>query len=167
MLYHPGATQGPEALLLETLLSALHWLGVAAYGGSLIAFALMMLSARLLGAPDLRLAVRAWQAWGPGLGLSMGLLIFSGLGLYYLQMGAFTWPMETAAQKLTAAKHGIFLALWASSFQLEIWTMEPLRKADREGDEATWAACAPRVSNQALVHAALFVAVGVLGVMAA
>ena len=153
--------------MLATLLSVLHWLGVAAYGGSLLAFALMMASARILSAPDLKMVARGWQAWGPGLGLSMGLLIFSGLGSYYLQTGGFSWPLDTPAQQLTAAKHGIFLLLWFSSFHLEIWTMEPLRKADRAGDDAAWAAAAPRVANQALLNAALFVAVGALGVLAA
>lgn len=153
--------------MLAYLLSALHWLGVTIYGGGLLGFAALMLASRLLEPIDLRVVMRAWRYWGAILGLSMGGLILGGLGGYYLEHGAFTWPLDTAAQRLIAAKHAVFLVLWFSSFHLEIWTLEPLRRLDPDGpDAAGWAAAARRVTAQATLNALLFLAVGLLALAA-
>ncbi len=153
--------------MLSYLLIALHWLGVTVYGGGLLGFAALMVSAHVLEAIDLRVVLRAWRYWGATLGLSMGGLILGGLGAYYLEHGAFSWPLDTAPQRLTAAKHALFLPLWFSSFHLEIWTLEPLRRLDPDGpDAAAWEAAARRVTAQASVNALLFIAVGLLALAA-
>jgi len=126
-----------------------------------------MAASRALEPVDARVVMRAWRYWGAILGVSMGSLILGGLGSYYLMSGAFSWPLDTLAQQLTAAKHAIFLVLWFSSFHLEIWTLEPLRKLDPDGPDAeAWRAAARRVSTQAGFNALLFVAVGLLALAA-
>ena len=95
------------------------------------------------------------------MGLSMGALILGGLGAWYLQHGnAFEWPRETLKDQLSLAKIGVFLVLWVSSFHLEIWSLEPIRKAQRKGGEG----CCPRglyrrVTTQLGFHAVLLVLV--------
>jgi len=126
-----------------------------------------MAASRALEPVDARVVMRAWRYWGAILGVSMGSLILGGLGHYYLSNGAFSWPLETAQQQLTAAKHGLFLLLWFSSFHLEIWTLEPLRKLDPDGpDAAAWQATAHKVTAQAGFNAALFVVIGFLALAA-
>lgn len=156
--------------LLTDALRLLHWAGVTVYGGSLVAFAALLLARRHLAPLDTVAIVRTWRAWGAGLGLSLGALIFSGLALHYLDRGAFTWPTVSLQDKLFAAKNLIFLVLWFSSFHLEIWTLDPARKLDGpEGvrDAAAYEACARRVALQAAANAGLFLLVGALGVLAA
>ena len=100
----------------------------------------------------------------------MGALIFGGLARYYQVNGAFTWPIDTSAQQLTATKHGLFLVLWFSSFHLEIWTLEAVRKLtgpDGEiADEAAWRAALRRVIRQAGFNVCLFVVLGILSIAA-
>jgi uncharacterized membrane protein len=151
---------------MDFLFASLHWLGFTVYGGSLIAFALLMLAARLLDPVEIEKVMRVWRYWGAGLGVSMGALIFGGLARYYQLNGGFSWPLDTTAQQLTAAKHAAFLLLWASSFHLEIWTLEPLRKLERAGDPGPWDAAAARVTRQATFNAVLFVVVGLLALAA-
>lgn len=152
-----------------TALLALHWLGVTVYGGSLVAFAVLLSARRHLAPLASEHVVRVFRAWGAGFGLSMGALIFSGLALHWLTVGSFTWPLDTPAQRLSAAADAVFLLLWFSSFHLEIWTLDPARKLDRDGqivDRAAYEGCVGRVTAQAWVNVGLFVVVGVLSVAA-
>lgn len=154
---------------MDLALRTLHWLSVSTYGGSLIAFAILLAMRHRLAPLTSENVVRTWRAWGVGLGLSMGTLIFTGLAMHYLSVGAFTWSTDDLSSQLRLAADLVFLALWLSSFQLEIWTMEPTRKLDKDGvitDPTAYEACVRRVSLQASVNAALFIVVGALSVAA-
>lgn len=156
--------------LLTDALRLLHFAGVTVYGGSLFAFAVLLLARHHLAPLDTVAIVRAWRAWGAGLGLSMGALILAGLGLHYLDRGAFIWPTASAQDRLFAAKCLFFLVLWASSFYLEIWTLDPARKLDGpEGvrDLVAYEACAGKVAAQAGANALLFLLIAALGVLSA
>ena len=110
---------------------------------------------------------RAYRAWGPGLGLSLGATVFGGLGAHYLEHGAFAWSLERPAELLGWLT---FFAMWVSNIKLEVWTLEPLRKLDRERgltDEAAFEAATAPVARHLLVHAALVLAVVVLARLAA
>ncbi len=150
---------------IRLLLNIAFWLATTLYGGSLLAFVFLLAARSRVADGQPQHVLRVWRAWGPGLGLSMGALICFGVAGYWLDHGAFVWPLDTQPQVLTALAHGLFLLLWASSFHLEIWTLDPARKLDVDGqitDPAAYQACANKVTVQAGLNAALFVAIGVL-----
>ncbi|MCB9791908.1 MAG: hypothetical protein H6741_04200 [Alphaproteobacteria bacterium] len=154
---------------METALAAVHWLAVSIYGGSLFAFAVLLAMRQRLSPLSSEDVVRAWRAWGPGLGLSMGTLILTGVLMHYLRVGGFTWPTDTPAQQLRAGADALFLLLWFSSFHLEIWTLDPCRKLDKDGeitDRAAYEATASKVTRQAWFNVLIFVAVGAMSVAA-
>ncbi len=147
---------------MVSVLSWVHIVGAAIYGVSLTTFTVALILTGTMGRGDLRAWMRRFQAWGPGLGLSMGALIFGGLATYWLQTGGFQWPVDTAEQQRVAAKHLVFLVLWASAFHLEIWTLDPVRKIASGQIAGDYAAAAKRVTLQASVNTALFWVVAAL-----
>ncbi len=149
----------------EWLLLTLHHLGVVVYGGSVIAFAVLLGLAPRLERLDERAVMGVFRAWGSGLGLSMGALIFGGLGAWYLQHGGLTWDAGTESDLISLFKLGFFVVLWASSFVLEIWTLDPIRKPSSADSEA-WRRAYGRVVSQLSINALLVVVIGALGVAA-
>ena len=153
--------------MLQTLALALRDVGFVLYGGPLVAFAVLVgLRAHLVSANGVEI-FRAYRAWGPGLGLSLGATVFGGLGAHYLEHGAFAWSLERPAELLGWLT---FFAMWVSNIKLEVWTLEPLRKLDRERgltDEAAFEAATAPVARHLLIHAALVLAVVVLARLAA
>ena len=152
----------------EWLMLTLHHLGVVVYGGSVIAFALLLSLAARIERLDERAVMGVFRAWGSGFGLSMGTLIFGGLGAWYLQHGGFGWDLGTESDQISAFKLGLFTVLWASSFVLEIWTLEPIRKLGPSGaeDAEAWRGAYGRVVSQLSVNAVLVAVIGALGVAA-
>lgn len=145
------------------------WLTTTVYGGALVAFAILLNARRLIADGHAEHVIRVWRAWGPGQGITLGALILIAAVRYYLEMGGFSWPLESLGQQLTAAAHATFLVLWASSFHAEIWTLEPCRKHDKDGvidDRAAYEACASKVARQVAFNALLFLVVGALLVAA-
>lgn len=116
------------ALLLQNL-------GFLLYGGPMVAFAILVAAAYRIPNVQPWDVVRIYRSWGAGFGLSMGACVLGGLVKYWLDHGSFSWPWETREQQLVLATFLTFFALWASNIKLEIWTLEPLRKLDREGQE--------------------------------
>jgi hypothetical protein len=149
----------------NALFQSLHFTGVAVYGLSILFFVILLWRS---GSEAERLQRhRRFLSWGPVLGLSMGALIFGGLGLYYLEQGGFKWGLADRDEQLTAITHGLFLVLWVSHFHLEIWTQEPLRKLDGENgpsDMSAWEAACTRVSRQLRFNLLLFLAIAWLSV---
>jgi len=144
---------------------SLHIFGVAIYGLSILFFVLLLWKTGTQA--ERRQRHQRFLNWGPVLGLSMGALIFGGLGLHYLNQGGFIWEIDTQEGQRTALKHGLFLILWISHFHLEIWTQEPLRKLDPEQkpeDAAAWTAACTRVSRQLRFNLALFLLLAGLSV---
>lgn len=154
---------------MDVALTILHWLATTLYGGSLCAFAVLLILRRRLAPLTSEAVVRAWRAWGAGLGLSMGTLILSGLLLRWRLHGGFEWPTDTVGDQLRAASSLLFLVLWFSSFHLEIWTLDPCRKLDSKGeitDRVAYERAADQVSRQAVFNGILFLIVGALSLAA-
>lgn len=150
---------------MEAALGIAFWLASTVYGGALVGFAILLNARKLVVDGGAEHVVRVWRAWGPGQGLSLGLLILTGAVGYYLETGGFSWPTDTLEQQLTAGAHATFLVLWASSFHAEIWTLEPCRKLDQGGvisDRAAYEATASKVAKQVAFNALLFCIVGAL-----
>lgn len=149
---------------LLPLAHALHDLGMLLYAGPFVAFTVLVsLSGKLpkLARHDV---VRVYRAWGAGLGLSMGAWVLGLLSTHFLTHGAFAWPVDTAAQQLTAARFVVFLVLWAFNIRLEIWTLEPLRKLDGDGEipAAPFAAATRRLGGEMAIQSGLLLAYVVL-----
>ena len=144
-------------------------LGFLLYGGPLVALAIIVsLSGRIPGLTPWG-AVRTYRAWGPGLGLSLGATVFGALAAHYLQHGAFVWRWDTLGAQVELAGWLTFLVMWASNIKLEIWTLQPLRSLDPDGqvsDEAAYRAATSRLARHMVLHATLIVGVFVLAHLA-
>ena len=69
--------------------------------------------------------LRPYMNAGPIMGLALGACIAAGLGELWLEEHSF--PLCEAERRWQTAA---FLVLWVSNIKLEIWTLEPARKAD-------------------------------------
>ncbi len=154
-------------MAIDLFFSALHWLGATLYGGSLVAFSLLLAMRSLIVGEQSEGVMRVFRAWGPGLGISMGALILGGAVMHFRTHGAFIWPTDTLSEQLIVAQHLVFLLLWASSFHLEIWTLDPVRKLSPDHqvtDRSAYEAACSKATKQALLNATLFLICGALGV---
>ncbi len=141
---------------MHLLAATAHWAGLALYGLVLTGFALKALFQPVRR----RETLLAFQGWGSFLGLSMGALIFGGVGLHLLQYGLH-WPgPEQAYRGWLLAKYTVFAMLWLSSFHLEIWTLEPLRNPQPDAENR--GRSIQRIARQLQLNAALFHLVGLL-----
>ena len=151
---------------MEAFATLLHWTGVLLYGGPLVAFAVMLPLTKLIKGVRPWHLDRVYRAWGSGFGLGLGAIFLGGLVRYFLSHGGFIWGVETIGERLTVAKHVVFLLLWVSYTILEIWTMEPLRKQDAgEGvlNEQAYMKARAHVVKHTALNAVLFLLVFVLG----
>ena len=124
------------------------------YVSVLVSFALLVgLTPLLVGRTPLGV-LNAYRAFGPVLGVSMGVWVFSALGSHYLGHAGLSWSWDTWPARLQTLQWVAFLLLWASSFVLEIWTLEPLRQADQNQDAPTGRAI-QKVRNHLVLNAAL------------
>jgi hypothetical protein len=144
-------------------------LGFLLYAGPMVAFTVLVrMSSRIphLAPWDV---VRVYRSWGPGLGLSLGACVFGALVAKWLTDGAFSWPFDDA-HRLSSIGWLTFLAMWISNIKLEIWTLEPTRKLDKNGqiaDEAAFRAALGPLSRHMIVHSALIVAIVILARLSA
>jgi len=120
--------------MLATFLHGLTLLSSATYGGTVVCFALLVALYPRGRARSAEQVARVFQAAGPVMGLSMGAWVFALLVGRYLARGGLHWSWDGGAARLDLAAWVVFAALWASSFVLEIWTLEPVRVA-LAGDE--------------------------------
>ncbi|MCB9759034.1 MAG: hypothetical protein H6739_04275 [Alphaproteobacteria bacterium] len=154
---------------MHALLTVIHWVSVTVWAGSLVAFTVLMTLRHRLAPLASEHVVRAWRAWGAGLGLSMGTLFFSGVGLHWLRFDGMHWTATGPQDTWLFIAEAVFLVLWVSSFQLEVWTLEPCRKLDADGvitDRAAYESCADRVTRQLWFNVALMLVVGTLSALA-
>lgn len=145
--------QDPTVVTLATLLRDLAFV---VYAGGITTFALLAnLSARVGGPPTANV-LRMYRAFGPGLGISLGITIFCALLAHYGTAGAFSWDTSSA----TGGWPGLlawlaFFVTWVSNIQLEVWTLEPIRKLDPEGTgQAVDAAALDRATQRVGRHLA-------------
>jgi hypothetical protein len=139
------------------------------HGGTLASGAILLFMRQAL--PPLREedVVRAFRALGMILGLSLGAFILG---------EAVAWPGRVnpgatglGQYAVPASAEGLRLALfglyWVSYVALEIWTLEPCRLGDRDGqieDRPRYTSAARAVSRHALFNALVFLAVLALGI---
>ena len=143
-------------MTLQVMATTAHWIGLGIYGAILTTFAL----AATARSGSRQQVLMAYQKWGALLGLSMGAIIFGGIGIHLLEYGLH-WPPEADPnQHAILAKYAVFALLWFSSFHLEIWTLEPLRRSpDGHGGLAI---SVRRATRQLQANAALFHVVGLI-----
>ena len=160
----------PAVVLVATLARDLAFV---VHAGAIIAFAFLAALSHRLGGPPQARVLRVYQAFGPGLGLSLGLLVVSSLVLHYGSAGAFDWsPSPATGGTAGLAAWIVFFVAWASNIRLEVWTLEPLRKLDPDGTgttshEATLGPARRAVAAHLVVQAGLWMAVMVLARVAA
>ncbi len=152
--------------MCPTLPLILRDLGFVAYGGPLVAFAFLLGVRSQVLALDTVGLVRAFRSLGPVLGLSLGVCLVGGLSAHALQHGGFLWSLDRPGELIAWAS---FFSLWVSNIRLEIWTLDPLRLLDKDGqitDEAGYAAAVQTLTVHLAVHAALVVITVVLARLA-
>ncbi len=162
----PALTANAEALL--SLAGTIH-------GGSLAAFAILLMFRKKIPHVDEASLVRVYRAWGGGLGLSLG-AYWLALALTWpgahnpgatTLLGQFAIPMNPATD-LGGVQFGLLFAYWVNYVALEIWTLEPCRLLDRDGtvsDPALYARTTQQVATHLAVNAALFNAALLVGTL--
>lgn len=156
----PGLLSAAQGLL--SLAGTVH-------GGSLAAFALLLIGRRAIPHVDDVALVRVYRAWGGGIGLS--------LGAFWLALGV-VWPavhnpgaaalldMYAVPSGAAAVQLGLLGVYWVNYVALEIWTLEPCRLLDRDGvvsDPAAYADTTRRVARHLALNAVLFNAALLVG----
>jgi hypothetical protein len=117
---------------MVTLLHVLLAVCATIYGGTVVSFAvLFVVFPAATGCPEAWLA-RVYRSVGPILGLSMGGWVLAQIAGRYAEFGRLQLHST-----LDAVAAGVFVALWFSSFVLEIWTMDRLRSAVAEDGTPT------------------------------
>jgi hypothetical protein len=137
-------------------------LGFLLYGGPLVAFTVLITARSAIPHMKAWDLVRSYRAWGPGLGISLGVSIFGMLTAYYLEHGSFSWGWSSPEEVQILAAWLTFFVLWVSNLKLEVWTLEPLRRLDRGGivsDEAAYQTATGRLLRHMWLHAVLILAV--------
>lgn len=158
--------QDPSVIAVATTLRDLAFV---VHAGAIIAFALMAALSARFGGPPTAQVLRVYRGFGPGLGITMGVAFFGGVLLHYGAVGSlFEWgaSVDTGGRAGVAAR-AVFLLAWASNIQLEVWSLEPLRKLDPLGtgeavDPSALERATLRVTRHLGIQATLFVVVVIL-----
>lgn len=143
--------QDPTVVTLATLVRDLAFV---VHAGGIAAFALMAALSARVGGPPTAQVLRIYRGFGPGLGVSLGLTIFGALLAHYGTVGAFSWGTDAATGGWAGLLAWmVFFVAWVSNIQLEVWTLEPLRKLDPEGTgHATDAAGLDHATRRVIRH---------------
>jgi hypothetical protein len=145
------------------------------HGGSLAAFALLLIGRKAIPYVDDIALVRVYRAWGAGIGLSLGLfwLTYATLWPSAHNPGAttlldrFAIPTDPSTD-LGGVQLALLLFYWINYVILEIWTLEPCRLLDRNGtvtDPAAYAATTQRVTLHLAFNAVIFNLALLVGVL--
>jgi hypothetical protein len=128
------------------------------YAGPFIAFTALLCCERHLRPLATRDLLRCYRSWGAGLGISLGVCIFSALLGYYLEHGSFQIPSQVRTDQVFAA--GIFFGflMWVSNIKLEVWTLDPLRKLDESPDTEAYQSAVHRLRSHMIFHSILIFA---------
>jgi hypothetical protein len=107
--------------MLINILSITRDIGWMIYGGTIISFTLLL---PLISRVDREKQFRSFMSLGPILGLSLGGVIFSCLLIRWIDVGHYY-----AQGSIEKFAFSFGLLLWVSNIILEIWTLDPIRKA--------------------------------------
>ena len=107
------------------------WLHIACVGAFFV-YAIPHISACLAMAMSSQRGriLRPYMSAGPVMGLVLGACIAAGLVQMWIEEQSF--PLFDPDRRWQTAA---FLALWVSNIKLEIWTLEPARKAQASADD--------------------------------
>lgn len=145
-------------------MSVLAALAGMTHGGVLVAFALLFLNRARIPHVREEDLLRVFRACGAVLGVSLGLYILAELWLWPGAqnpgaVGIDRWAVHADRAGLRAA---LFFAYWVRYVWLEIWTLDPGRLLDRNGeitDRPAYGATVAAVGRGLLLNASLFAAV--------
>ena len=121
------------------------------YAGPMIAFTLLIVLTPISAQPQLRARIRAFQSWGPGFGIALGLCIYSAVAGFWMQNGDFDLPWQTSSEQLFSSGVLVGLCMWISNIKLEIWTLDPIRKKD-DVDLSSYVESVPPLKKHLVVH---------------
>lgn len=143
-----GPSTDVTPLPMETIALVLKHAGFALYALPILGTTLA-LTLRWSGPWDRHLS--RFVALGPVLGLSLGSAIFGGLAELWLRESGF--PLLSESNRAQTIAFGF---LWLSNLQLEVWTLEPVRKA---ADSDALNAAVLRLRTHLWVHSVAILAV--------
>ena len=140
--------------------------GFAVYSVPIIWYAMRLF--RMTPDAPLVPLIRRFQRVGPVLGLALGACIVGGLVGAWMDHGGFELGLSSNAERLDSAIAVTFFSVWVSNIKLEIWTLDPIRKADTEpeSDPSTnprYCAAAMTLKRHLALHALGVISVIILG----
>jgi hypothetical protein len=160
------------------MIAALHVINLLAgviHGGALLTFALLLNFRRAIPHVKTWDVVRVYRAFGAGIGLSLGAYVPTELFRHIVGLHpsphlpeALALRWDSTDHSFNSAKMILLFVLWVSYIHLEVWTIEPTRRLDKEGvvaDAAAYEAAAGRVGRQLAFNAVLFAVVLSLGAL--
>ncbi len=158
-----------------TALHALNELAALVHGGALLTFAILINARRAIPHVRTEDVVRVYRAFGAGIGLSLGAFVPTDLFRHVHAVNptlslphSLALRFDTADHSLLSVRMVLLLAVWVSYVWLEVWTVEPTRKLDKNGavdDAVAYEAAATRVGRHLAVNAMLFAGVVVCGAL--
>lgn len=140
-------------------LSLLSYISITAwslYMGPMIAFTVIFILHSQIKSLSLKALVDCFQLWGAGFGLSLGALIFSLLILRWQHYGEFTLYWSQPNDQIQSAAIGLAFLAWISNIILEIWTLDPLRKANQDEDMSSYLRSFVKLRSHMILHCFLW-----------
>ena len=121
--------------LLAAALKLIHVLSVTTLVGGLGGWVVAERWARREGWRGLATVDRGMVATGLLLSIALGFVIFSGLGLYYLRNGQFTWAIAASPWGAGQTVKGMFfLVFWVHWGWTEVVTLNDVRRKTPASD---------------------------------
>lgn len=160
---------------MNAALHAINELAALVHGGALLTFALLVNGRRAIPHVRTEDVVRVYRAFGAGIGLSLGAFVPTDIYRHLHAVNptaslpaSLALQFDTPELSLLSARMVLLFALWVSYVWLEVWTLEPTRKLDKNGsvaDGAAYEAATGRVGRHLAVNAALFAGVVLYGAL--
>ncbi len=160
------------------MIATLHVLNLLAgtiHGGALLVFALLLNFRKAIPHVKTWDVVRVYRAFGAGIGLSLGAFVPTELYRHILGMNAgaklpqaLALRWDSTDHSFNSAKMILLFVLWVSYIHLEVWTIEPTRRLDKDGkvtDVAAYEAATNRIARQLAFNAVVFATLLSLGAL--
>ena len=144
--------------MLISILSIIRDIGWMIYAGTMFSFALL-----LPFVADKSKQFQTFMKLGTILGLSLGCVIFSCLLSRWIEVGHY-YPQNMMERIAFCTA----LSFWASNIILEIWTLDPLRKAQNQdlNIDIDTQACHKRAIAHLIIHCILLCTTHILFILA-
>jgi len=138
------------------------------HGGALVCFALLFMARARIPQVREEDLLRVFRAAGAVLGVSLGLYLLAEIVLWPAAQNPGATGVERWAvhADLAGLRAGLAFLYWVRYAWLEIWTLDPGRLLDRNGeilDRAAYGATVSAVGRGLVLNALLYAAVYALG----